>query len=410
MKSIKPHQYLHIAILLGMALLVSSLACLPVYAKEPLVSSAVYKAVQNAEKQLEKSAYAKALQPLKALIAESKSGSYDQAVVWKTIGAIYSAQGNYQAAADALEKSLVGDALPQQQRLDVQFNLGQVYLALNQYQQALTVLKPWIAQNQSPSAHDYLLLAQIHSQLKQYDKALIYAKRLLKINNNPPESHYQMVIAINFELKKYADAGRLLETLVHRFPDNKTYWQQLATSYQYSGDYHKATAVKDLAYRSKLLNRPDDILQLAQLYNYTGSPYLAAQLLEKEMKGGALPKSSKNFTQLSDIWFQAREYQKAAEALSKAAKKLDSGEVYLRLGGLYFEQQDWKNAYTALKTAVSKSGLKKPGNAWMLYAMSAREINLDDEAKQAFTKALDYTYSRSGAQQWLKSMEENSDF
>jgi tetratricopeptide (TPR) repeat protein len=392
-----------------MVFLLCALVCLPAYAKEPVVSSAVYKAVQNAEKQLENSAYAKALQPLKALIAESKSGSYDQAVVWKTIGAIYAAQGNYQAAADAFEKSLVGDALPQQQRLDVQFNLGQIYLALNQYQQALAVLKPWIAQNQSPSAHDNLLLAQLYSELKQYDQALIYAKRLLK-NKNPPENHYQMVIAINFELKKYADAGRLLETLVQRFPDNKTYWQQLAASYQYSGDYHKATAVKDLAYRSKLLNRPDDILQLAQLYNYTGSPYLAAQLLEKEMKSGALSTSSKNFTQLSDIWFQAREYQKAAAALSKAAKKQDSGEVYLRLGGLYFEQQDWKNAYTALKTAVSKSGLKKPGNAWMLYAMSAREINLDDEAKQAFTKALDYTYSRSGAQQWLKSMEENSDF
>ena len=54
----------------------------------------------------------------------------------------------------------------QQQRLDVQFNLGQVYLALNQYQQALTVLKPWIAQNQSPSAHDNLLLAQLYSQLQ----------------------------------------------------------------------------------------------------------------------------------------------------------------------------------------------------------------------------------------------------
>jgi tetratricopeptide (TPR) repeat protein len=409
MTSPKQFQQLYINIVLGIVLLIGSVLYLPVYAKEPMVSSAVYKAVQNAEKQLENSAYAKALQPLKALIAESKSGSYDQAVVWKTIGAIYSAQGNYQAAVDALEKSLDGDALPQQQRLDVQFNLGQVYLALNQYQRALTVLKPWIAQNQSPSAHDNLLLAQIYSQLKQYDQALIYAKRLLK-NKNPPESHYQMVIALDFELKKYADAGRLLETLVQRFPDNKTYWQQLAASYQYSGDYHKATAVKDLAYRSKLLNRPDDILQLAQLYNYTGSPYLAAQLLEIEMDRGMLPKSSKNLTQLSDTWFQAREYQKAAAALGKAAKKLDSGEVYLRLGGLYFEQQDWKNAYTALKTAVSKSGLKKPGNAWLLYAMSAREINLDDEAKQAFTKAMDYTYSRSGAQQWLNSMEKNSDF
>jgi tetratricopeptide (TPR) repeat protein len=351
--------------------------------------------------------YAKALQPLKALIAESKSGSYDQAVVWKTIGAVYAAQGNYQAAVDALEKSLVGDALPQQQRLDVQFNLGQVYLALNQYQQALTVLKPWIAQNQSPTAHDNLLLAQIYSQLKQYDKALIYAKRLLKFTKNPPESHYRMVIALDFELKKYTEAGRFLEILIQRFPDNKTYWQQLVASYQYNDDYHQAAAVKDLAYRSKVLNDPDDIMQLAQLYNYTGSPYLAAQLLEKEMGDGVLPKSGKNLTQLSDIWLQAREYQKAAGVLSQAAKRLNNGEIYQRLGSLYIEQQDWKNAYRALKTAVRKTGLKKPGNTWLLYGMSAHEVNLDDEAKQAFRKAMDYTYTRNSAQQWLKGLEIN---
>ena len=60
-----------------------------------------------------------------------------------------------------------------------------------------------------------------------------------------------------------------------------------------------------------------------------------------------LPKSSKNLTQLSDIWLQAREYKKATGALSQAAKKLGNGEVYQRLGSLYVEQQDWKSAYNA---------------------------------------------------------------
>jgi tetratricopeptide (TPR) repeat protein len=376
----------------------------PLHAKQALVSPAVYKAVQNAEKHLQNSAYAQALQPLKTLLTESKTDSYDQAVVWKTIGAIYAAQGKYKAAADALQKSLIGDALPQQQRLDVQFNLGQVYLALNQYQQALTVLKPWIAQNQSPSAHDNLLLAQLYSQLHRYDQALIYAKRLLKGNKNPPESHYKLVISIDFELKKYKDAGRLLEHLIQRFPDNKMYWQQLIASYQYSGDYHKATAAKDLAYRSGVMAKADDIKQLAQLYNYTGSPYLAAQLLEKGLKTGILSNSSKNLSQLSDIWLQAREYQKAATVLSKAAKQLNSGVVYQRLGSLYIEQQDWNNAYQALKTAVSKPGLLKPGNAWLLYGMSAHEINRDQEAKQAFQKAMNYSYTRNSAQQWLNNL------
>lgn len=380
-----------------------------VYGKQPLVSPAVYKAVQNAEKHLANAAYAKALKPLKALLVESKSGSYDQAIVWKTIGAVYAAQGKYQSAANALEKSLIGDALPEQQRLDVQYNLGQVYLALEQYQKALAILKPWIAQNQSPTEHNNLLLAQLYSQLHQYDQALVYAKRLLKSKNNPPESHYKLVIALNFELKKYADAGRLLESLLQRFPDNKTYWQQLVASHQYSGDYHKATAVKDLAYRAKILDRPDDIMQLVQLYNYTGSPYLAAQLFENEIERGKLPKSTKNLTQLSDIWLQAREYKKAATTLSKAAKRLDSGQVYQRLGGLYIEQQDWKNAHQALKSAVQKGGLKKPGNAWLLYGMCAHELKLDREAKQAFAKAMNYANTRNSAQQWLSAIE-NNDF
>ncbi len=404
---LRPCQGLRFSIALFKLVFVCLMVCVPAYGKQPLVSPAVYKAVQNAEKHLANSAYAKALKPLKALLVESKSGSYDQAIVWKTIGAIYAAEGKYQSAANALEKSLVGDALPEQQRLDAQYNLGQVYLALKQYRKALSVLKPWIAQNQSPTAHNNLLLAQLYSQLQQYDKALVYAKRLLK-SKNPPESHYKLVIALDFELKKYADAGRLLESLLQRFPDNKTYWQQLVASHQYSGDYHKATAVKDLAYRAKVLDRPDDIMQLVQLYHYTGSPYLAAQLLEKEIKRGKIPKSTKNLTQLSDIWLQAREYQKAASTLSKVAKRLDSGQVYQRLGGLYIEQQDWKNAHQALKSAVQKGGLKKPGNTWLLYGMCAHELKLDREAKQAFAKAMNYAYTRNSAQQWLSAIENNN--
>ncbi len=390
-------------------LIVGLITCSPAFGKDPVVSSSVYKAVQNAEKNLAKSAYSKALQPLKALISETETGSYNQAVLWKTMGAIYADQGKYKSAADALKKSLVGDVLPEKQRLNVQYNLGQVYLALDDYQQALKILKPWIAKNQSPSANDNLLLAQIYSQLQQYDKALVYAKRLLKMNANPPEKHYQLVIALYFELKKYANAGKLLEKLIQRFPDNKTYWQQLAASYQYIGDYHKATAVKDLAFRAKLMNSPKDILQLAQLYNYTGSPYLAAQLLENEMTSGRLSKSSKNLTQLSDLWLQARDYQKAAGVLSRAAKQVDNGRVYQRLGGLYYEQQDWKKAYQAYKTAVRKGGLKKPGKIWLLYGICAHEVKLDKEAKKAFSKASGYAYSRNSAQQWL-SLIENSGF
>ncbi len=389
-----------------MALTITGLVIwIPAAEAEPLVSPAVYKAIQNAEKQLDKSAYAKALQKLKAALTETESGSYNQAVLWKTIGAVYSAQGRYQAAAEALEKSLSGDVLSQQ-RMNIQYNLGQVYLALEQYQKALTILKPWIAQKQSFSTNDNLLLAQLYSQLHKYDKALVYAKRLLSLKD-PAENHYQLVVALDLELKKYADAARLLQQLVQRFPENKSYWQQLVASYEYSGDYHKATAVKDLAYRMHVLDESNDIMQLIQLYNYTGSPYLAAQLFEKEMEKGSLSQSSSHFIQLSDTWLQAREYLKAAKMLSKAAKQIGTGEIYHRLGGLYFELQDWNNAYQAYKTAVQKKGLKKPGKAWLLYGISAHEAGIDSEAKQAFQTAMRYESSRNRARQWLNILEKS---
>lgn len=378
---------------------------LPAYGKQPLVSQAVYKAVQNAEKQLEKSAYTKALQGLKAALAETEAGSYNQAVLWKTIGAVYTAQGNYKAAAEAFEKSLAGNALPEQQRVEVHYNLGQVYLVLEQYQKALTTLRPWLEQNQSPTADETLLLVQLYSRLSQNEKALAYAKRLLKITKNPPEKYYQLVIALNFQLKKYAEAVRLLAQLVQRYPDNKRYWQQLVAGYQSLGDYNKVTAVKDLAYRANVMNSPDDILQLSQLYSYSNAPYLGAQLLETEMVKGVLPKSGKNLMLLSDYWLQAREYQKAAKALNSAAKQIDKGQIYQRLGALYFELQDWKNASEAYQTAVRKQGLKNPGNTWLLYGISAHEAKLENVARKAFHKALDYASSRTSAQQWLSIID-----
>ena len=386
---------------------VSLLTAPLVYAKDPVVSSAVYKAVVNAEKQLEKSAFSKALKPLKNLLAETDPESYDQAVLWKTIGAIQAAQGKYQTAAVSLEKSLSSKKLPDQQKQDVQYNLGQVYLANNQYKKALQALQPWIASNQKPTANDYLLLTQLYARLNQYQTALTYAEKLLKASKNPPESHYQLALSLYFELKHYKKAIRILETLIRQFPDNKTYWQQLAASYQLTGDYIKTTAIKDLAYRSSVLNSAEDALQLADLYSYTGAPYLAAQLLEKEMKAGKITKSGKILTRLSDTWLQAREYDKAADVLSKVAKNSQNGRLFERLGALYYEQQSWANAEHAYRNAIKKGGLKKPGNTWLLYGICAKENKQTKLARQAFSKALNYSYSAKSAHQWLQLLKDS---
>jgi tetratricopeptide (TPR) repeat protein len=370
-------------------------------AKEPMVSRAVYKAIQTAEQQLAKSAYQQALKPLQQQLAEIKKGSYDEAVLWKTIGAVYSLQGSYTKAASAIEKSLANGSLPAQQVLDAQLNLGQVYLALNKYSQALTQLKPWIDQQQSPTADNYQLLAQVYAQLENYSKALRYAKLMLSNSKKPSETQYQFVVALYFENKDYQSAASLLEKLVAANSDKKNYWQQLTASYHQQGNIKKALAVKDLAWRSGILNSTDDVLQLVQLFAYNGSPYLAADLYQQQIKQGLFSSNRKHLTQLSDLWLQAREYKKAGQSLQQAANISQDGNLFQRLGNLFSEQQDWKSACTALQQAVKLGHLKDTGNAWMSLGVCSHQLGNQQQAYSAFNKALGFSKTRSAATQWL---------
>jgi len=367
----------------------------------PGVSQRVYKKLKKIDKLLVKSAYAEALKTLQTLLPELDEKSFDQAVVLRSIAAVYAQRDQYTKAAKFLQKSINTGALPEDQKNRASYNLAQFYMATEQYQKALNLLEPWVLAQDKPSGDNYMLLANAYAQLKRYRKAIIYAEKAIATKPRSHENWHKFLLALQYQLADYQGAVKVLNGLIKNFPPKKEYWIQLSSTYQQLKRYDKALAVQELGYRQGHIADDKALHDLVHLMLHQNAPYQAAVLTENELNKGRIKTTSKNWELLANSWTQAREYERAANALQKASELNQSGELFFRLGRIYFEQESWEKAHTALRKALKKGGLKDPGTTHILIGMSCHELQWNGKAKKAFNSAKRYRKTRKIAQQWL---------
>ncbi len=388
-----------------------SVICLPLLAadhgKATSVSPWLYKKLTKTEKQISQKSYAAAQSTLQKILADVDQGSYEQATVLRSLSSVYALQGKYRKAASTLKKCLNLNVLPNKQKLQSMLNLGQLYMATEQYALAVSTLAPWLAKNPNPDAEISALLANAYAQLKKYRKALPHIKKAIAKSRKPPESWYQLNLALYYELKNYQSAADLLTKLIRRNPDRKAYWEQLASVYQQLKKYKKALSIQHLAFKKGLLSSEKDILALANLYLYIGSPYKGAALLNDALKRRQIRQSSRNWETLANAWQQAKEFDKAVSALEKASSLNEKGSLYRQLGQIFVEQEKWQQAIKAFNQAIAKGGVKQMGSTYLLLGMSHYELNNLTKARQSFNKASRYPKQRKASAQWLDYIKSN---
>jgi tetratricopeptide (TPR) repeat protein len=237
----------------------------PVYAekneKPKSISPSLYKKLKKTETLISKKSYQQAETKLKALLTDVKQGSYEQAIVLRSLSSVYALKEQYKKAAEALSRCLNLKVLPGSQEQQGIQNLGQLYMATEQYAKAIKTLEPWLAEN--PKKIDgqiNVLIANAYAQLKHYRKALPYIKKAIASAKKPEESWYQLNLALYYELDNYSSAATLLKQLVRRYPDKKTYWSQLSSVYQQLKQYKKAVSIKRLAYKNDFITTEKELM------------------------------------------------------------------------------------------------------------------------------------------------------
>ena len=372
--------------------------------KVQAVGEWAYKRLNAAHEALAKSKHAEALQALEEMKGSSRLNEHEKALMWQTYGYVYASQEKYKQATEAFEKCLEAGGLPETAQLDTQYNLGQLYVMLERFDDAVRVLQDWFAKAQNPSAEAHYVYAVALYQKGDKRNALQQGELAVQKATKPQEAWLQLVLSLYIDNQQYPKAIEVCEALTAYFP-KKAYWLQLSAVYSQVDDYKRALAALAVANAQGMLTEDRELTHLAQLYLYNEIPYEAGRLLDDGLASGKVEGTAQSWRLLSEAWVSARERTKAEKPLEQAASKSGDGELYVRLAQIQFEREDWGAVSKSLRHALEKGKLVDPGGAQLLLGIASVKDKKWEQARTAFKAAAGFEKNRRSAEQWLTEVD-----
>lgn len=374
-----------------------------------VVGRFAFKRLEKVDNAVAKKEYVEAQGLLDELAENEELNPHERALMHQSRGQVLALQKKYAGAAESFAKCLEQDALSPESTANVQYNLGQMYMVTEQYGAAIAVMEQFLAGGREATHQIHQMLAGAHVQEGTFEKALPHAQALLDEEDPDTEASLQLMLAIRVQLKQYGEAITLLKTLVHRFPEKKSYWMQLSAAYAQNEQNDRALATLALAYKQGYLEEEGELMQLVHRYLGEGLPLKGATLLATEMKDKRIARSAKTLELLANAWMAARRVEEALAAMEAAAEVAKGGEVYLRLAQVYAQEELWVRAAQAASRAVSRGKLKDAGSAYLVLGMAHYQNGARSAAREAFAKARSHAKSQAAAQQWLDAMQKEQD-
>lgn len=390
---------------LPLVLLLLSLAVAADARAQESASKRTFVKLTEVQELWEEEKYVEARAELEELAAANRDSSYDFALTNQYLAQTAILMGDPPAARRALETALSVSGLPQQLEADLKLFYGQVVLGDEDYDIAATMLEDWLAATQArilPTQLFYVAYANYMTARLERAQALI--ERAIGESSARNESWERLYYQILFDQKKFDAAEAVLYELLTLNTTNKSYWRLLANHYLQVEDSRQALAALLLGRLQQAVTDPADLKHMISLFSYIDLPERAARMLEQTLADETLPADEQALRQLGDLWLLARERDKAKQALEKAAAVAPDGRTYQLLGGIFFEDENWKEAYEMFLQALDLGGLKEPDRVQMLAGISAFRAGMTREAERALREAAKSDEYRDQARSLLRKL------
>jgi len=338
-----------------------------------------------------------------------------KANIWQTYAYVYYQQENLPKAIDAYKKLI---AIPQVGEksealyVGALYSIAQMYFLQEDYQNGVNSLENWFAVTPEPGANAWVLLGQGYYQLENYDKALPAILTAIDINEKEgkevKENWYLLVRAMYYLKEDYKSTMDVIKILVQKFPKQQ-YYSQMAAMYGELGESFNQFSTMLAMNDGDLTVSDSDYVILAQFLMQNENPYKAGLVLQEGLDKGVVEPKETTLKLLSNAWVLSREDEKAIDALSKAAKISDTGDVYQSLSSIYMNVEKWTEALDAINNAFKVGDLKREDQAYIVKGMVLYNLKRFDEARTAFEQARKDDRSRNTAAQWLKYVKSEKD-
>ena len=370
------------------------------------LSPSTYQQLGEVHEHIDQQAFDTALGVLRGLLEDVRQNSYEQAVVLQTLGYVHVSREDYPAAIRALERSLALKQLPDDTQQRMRYDLAQLHIAQDHPAKAARLLEVWFRQENKPPADAYVLLGHAYALQNHYREAITPLKNAIQLADKPHADWYEALLAMYYELQSYSDCVPLLQNMIRLFPQRHRYWRQLAGVHLALKDYNAALTAMELAYRDGALKKEQQLIQLVQLYLYTGIPYKAARLLEEQLRAGRIQNNAHHRELLARAWSDSKQRMQAIQALEKAITAESKPELRLRLAQWYFEDERWKAAASILEPLLNNKVGDASSQAWLLLGIARFELHDHEAARVAFVNAAQSSDTETTARQWLEFIGE----
>ena len=340
-------------------------------------------------------------------LGKSRLNPYERAFVFRMLGVVAYADEQPAKVIGYFEQVLQQESLPLRDEARIRFTIAQLHAQLENWPEVIAWLEEWRRYLPRPDAGGIYLMALAYYQMGEFDAAIEKVREAIALADEPRENWIRMLYGLYTEKQDFESATRVLEELLLRFP-KKQYWVQLALIYGAREDYDVSLAVQQMAYDQGFLTEDKELSRLARSYLYRDLPYPAAKVMEKGLEDGRIEVGSGAYELLANSWIAAREYDRSLPPLQRAAELADDGNLYVRLGQVQMQREEWSEATLMLRKALDKGDLKDQGNAVLLLGIALYNDSKAAQARRYFTRARQFEATRAEAERWISHLARES--
>lgn len=368
----------------------------------------VFQSLAKSQELLEAKDFAGAKRELADARSISDLNTYELGQILYFSGLLEYQQENLAGAVRLFEQVVALPELPQGFRTDTLWALVQLAMAAEQYRKVIEYGNEWLRTAENPSGDPFYLLAAAHYQLKEYRKTVEMMDRAIQIAERDGkfarEDWYGLLRAGLHELGDTRRLRSVLELLVARWP-KKEYWIHLSSVYGELNEERKQVATLEVIYEAGWMARENELLQLAQLQIQHGGAYKGARMIEKGMADGIIERNERNYRLLAQAWMQAQDDRRSIPPLREAAQRSKDGQLLLQLAQSHLNLYEYNECVEAARAAISRGGLRRPGQANIVLGTCLIELERYDQAREAFRAARSDSSSRSSADRWIEFID-----
>ncbi|HET9819834.1 MAG TPA: tetratricopeptide repeat protein [Rhodanobacteraceae bacterium] len=350
----------------------------------------------------------KDLQP----IADSSSNAYAKALAMLGLAQVKYRGGDTKGAITLQKQALALDSLDNNSYFQGLQSLAQMYIADENYSDALTTLDQWSKQSGAQSADIEALKGNAYYRLQKYPEAVAAIQKAKTLSDKPQSSWDQIEMASYFAMDKYDEAAKLAEAALAKDPNNSTLLQNVIAIYINAHQDDKALALLERARANGQIKDEAGYMNMARMYDNLGqsskdpkaNAMKAVDVLKEGMDKGIVQPGYDSYKLLGDSYGIAGDYGHAAEAYGKASPDAKTGQVDFQRGQMLEDLGRHKEARAALKQAIAKGGFKRVGAAYL--TLGNVELALKDKsaAIEAYKKAEQDPETRDDARRTLKQL------